>query len=75
MGSTGIIFSDMHAGASVCTPSRSSLLTGRYGARTGVYQNFATDSLYGLPLGEHTIAQLLEPAGYDTAMIGSECPC
>ena len=32
----GMIFSDFHAGASVCTPSRASLLTGRLGIRTGV---------------------------------------
>lgn len=45
-------------------------MTGRYGARTGVYQNFWPNSLYGLPVEEKTIAELLKPNGYDTAMIG-----
>ena len=44
----GIRFTDMHAGASVCTPARAAILTGRLGPRTGVKKNFAQSSLYGL---------------------------
>jgi arylsulfatase G len=67
---SGMRFTDGHAGASVCTPSRAALLTGRLGARTGVATNFQVDSLFGLPLTENTLAELLLPAGYDTAMLG-----
>jgi arylsulfatase G len=70
LAASGIRFTDMHVGASVCTPSRAALLTGRLGIRTGVYQNFWTDALFGLPLEERTLAEYLLPAGYDTAMIG-----
>ena len=36
----GLRFLDFHVGASVCTPSRAALLTGRLGLRTGVATNF-----------------------------------
>ena len=62
---------DFHVGASVCSVSRAALLTGRLGVRTGVVHNFAVDSVAGLPRTEHTIAELLKPAGYRTGVIGS----
>jgi len=51
-----------------CTPSRTALLTGRYGIRSGtlLYQAPVT----GMTLWEVTIAELLEPLGYATAMFG-----
>ena len=69
LAASGITFKDMHT-FPLCTPSRAQLLTGRLGARTGVVQNFVTESLAGLPRSEHTIAELLKPAGYDTVQLG-----
>ena len=66
----GMRFTDMHAGFSVCTPSRAALLTGRLAPRTGVSSNFGDDSTHGLPLTERTIADLLEPAGWESHHIG-----
>jgi len=65
----GILFKDQHT-FPLCTPSRAQLLTGRVGLRTGVVTNFDQNAKEGLPLTEKTIAELLEPAGYDTAMLG-----
>jgi arylsulfatase A len=66
-----IVFSNAHASASVCTPSRYGLLTGRYAWRSeagpGVVNGF------GKPViekGRKTIANLFQSAGYTTACIG-----
>ncbi len=69
LANNGMTFKSMHT-FPLCTPSRAQLLTGRLGPRTGVTTNFQTTSKHGLPLTEHTIAELLRPAGYDTAMLG-----
>lgn len=61
---------DFHSAASVCTPSRASLLTGRLGKRTGVVRNFSPLSVAGLPLNETTFAETFQAAGYRTGMVG-----
>lgn len=63
LAEAGVRFTDFHAGASVCTPSRAALLTGRLGVRTGVTRNFGPSSTGGLPLNETTIAEMLKSAG------------
>ena len=55
----------------VCSPTRSSLMTGRYpmryGLQVGVVRPWAQ---YGLALEERTLAQALKEAGYETAICG-----
>ena len=55
----------------VCSPTRSSLMTGRYpiryGLQVGVVRPWAD---YGLSLQERTLPQALREAGYTTAMCG-----
>lgn len=55
----------------VCSPTRSSLMTGRYpmryGLQVGVVRPWAK---YGLPLEERTLPQALNEAGYYTAICG-----
>ena len=61
----GARFTNWYAAAPVCAPSRAALLTGRHPLRAGVPGN-------GPPLRptERTIASLLQPAGYATALVG-----
>ena len=67
----GMIFTDVHSGSSVCTPTRYGLLTGRYSWRTrlqsGVTQGFAPCLIAPK---RPTVASFLKMQGYDTAIIG-----
>lgn len=69
MAEEGIRFTSFYAAASVCTPSRAGLLTGRYPIRNAPH-NFGPESNDGLPLEEVTIADLLQENGYATMAIG-----
>ncbi len=52
----------------VCSPTRASLLTGRYNYRTGVVDTYLGRSM--MRTSESTIAELLRPAGYRTGIFG-----
>ncbi len=67
----GLRFTDMHAPASVCTPTRYGILTGRYSWRTrlerGVLWGYSPNLIEP---GRTTVASLLRSYGYSTAAIG-----
>ncbi|MDF1824355.1 MAG: sulfatase-like hydrolase/transferase [Verrucomicrobiales bacterium] len=65
MAANGLRFNRFYAGASTCSPSRATVLTGRSNDRTGVYTHGAP-----LRLQEKTIAQALAKAGYATGHFG-----
>lgn len=52
----------------VCSPTRSSLMTGRYNYRTGVVDTFAGRAL--MHDQEVTLAEMLRDAGYRTGLFG-----
>ena len=67
----GMRFTDAHAPSSVCTPSRYSILTGRYCWRTKLKRDVLWP--WDPPLIEpdgFTVAKLLQDAGYRTACFG-----
>jgi arylsulfatase A-like enzyme len=68
----GLRFSDFHSNASVCSPTRASLLTGRYPQRLGIEGTLklAENRRGGLSLREVTLPEVLGPAGYATAIFG-----
>ena len=74
MAHEGQKWTNFYAGASVCTPSRAALLTGRLPIRSGMASNkhrvLFPDSKNGLPASEITLAEQLKQAGYATAAIG-----
>ncbi|XP_037367609.2 arylsulfatase F [Talpa occidentalis] len=72
----GVRLTQHIAAASLCTPSRSAFLTGRYPIRSGMVSSNQNRVILhvsvqaGLPRNETTFAQLLRAQGYSTALIG-----
>ncbi len=65
----GVRFTEGYVTSPVCSPSRASLLTGRYQQRFG-HEFIPSDDQFGLPLEEKTLADAMQKAGYRTGMIG-----
>ena len=74
MAREGQKWTSFYVAASVCTPSRATLLTGRLPVRSGMAHDRSRvlfpDSYGGLPPGEITIAEILKERGYATAAVG-----
>ncbi len=66
----GMRFTDAHSAASVCTPTRYGVITGRYPSRIGQYGVLTTFSEPIIPKTRLTVASLMKQNGYDTACIG-----
>lgn len=72
MAAEGMRFTHAYAGATVCAPSRSVLMTGLHHGHTRVRGNAgaANPGAQALQQGDVTVAGLLQQAGYKTALIG-----
>ncbi len=77
----GMYFTNAYAPAPTCSPSRAGIMTGRYPARIHLTEYIPGDpypwarlkapqEVDRLPLSEETIAEMLKPKGYESAMIG-----
>jgi arylsulfatase A-like enzyme len=69
LGAEGIRFTDAHVSATVCSPSRAGLLTGRYQQRFGHEGNLPPKAL-GMDITQATLASVLKEAGYRTGLFG-----
>lgn len=81
LAAEGMKFTQAYSACTVCSPTRASLMTGKYPARLHLTDWIAgsrrpkaklriPDWTMHLPLEEVTIAEALKPAGYATASIG-----
>jgi arylsulfatase A len=65
----GVRFTDAHCGAATCTPSRYSLLTGRYAFRNKA-AILPGDAPLLIDTAHQTLPRMLRAAGYTTAVVG-----
>jgi arylsulfatase A-like enzyme len=82
LAAESVKFDRFYAACPVCSPTRVSVLTGKYPTRTGVTDYIpghgqparavlnTPQTKFELPLAEKTIAEYLKPLGYATASIG-----
>ena len=70
MAHKGVMATDYVVTSPTCSPSRVSLLTGRYCSRSDLNYVIGPGDKHGIPDDEVTIAEMLKPSGYKTACIG-----
>ena len=75
LASEGMRFTEAYAACPVCSPTRASILAGKYPARLGITQwiggsNEPTEYRHYMALEEVTIAEALKSAGYATGFVG-----
>lgn len=70
LASSGVRFTSGYVCGAVCSPTRASIMTGRYQQRFGNESNPPAPSTRGLPTNEVTFASLLKSAGYATGCVG-----
>lgn len=73
LAAKGVRFADWHSNSPVCSPSRASVLTGKYPQHAGIPEilfSRPTFDVLGLRPGERTLASELKKRGYRTAAVG-----
>jgi arylsulfatase A-like enzyme/lysophospholipase L1-like esterase len=70
MAREGMRLTNFYAAQAVCSASRTGLLTGCYPNRIGILGALNPSSPHGISDRERTLAQVLKPRGYATAIYG-----
>lgn len=71
LAKSGVRFMNFYAAAPICSPSRASLLTGRYPQRAGLPTMASSkEGVAGMSGSQYTMGELFKDAGYKTAHIG-----
>ena len=70
MAKEGMLSTSYYAAQAVCSASRAGILTGCYPNRIGIHNAFMPNAIKGLNHSEITIAEMLKPLGYSTAIFG-----
>jgi arylsulfatase A-like enzyme len=71
MAAEGMRLTDFSVTSALCTPSRASLMTGKYPGRVGLASGvLRPDAKNGLASSEITLAEVLKTSGYTTGCIG-----
>jgi arylsulfatase A-like enzyme len=70
MAAEGRKFTSFYVAQAVCSASRTALLTGCYPNRVGITGALGPAATHGIHAGEMTIAEVLKPKGYATAIYG-----
>ena len=66
----GVRLNNFYVTSPICSPSRASLLTGKYHVRLGINDVFMPLATSGLDDEETTIAEILKRDGYATGIVG-----
>lgn len=65
----GMVFENAYS-APVCSPTRATIMTGKYGFRTGVGAAIPRDGKHGLSVNETSLFDLLEKSKYSSNLLG-----
>jgi arylsulfatase len=70
LAAEGRRFTDFYVAQPVCSASRAALLTGCYPNRIGIHGALGPGARHGIHSNEVTVAEVLKPRGYATAIFG-----
>lgn len=72
MAREGMTFTDFHSNSSVCSPTRTAFLTGRYQQRAGIVDVIVgvNEPDTGIPPSTPTLSRVFKENGYATALFG-----
>jgi arylsulfatase A-like enzyme len=72
MAKEGMTFTDFHSNSSVCSPTRTAFLTGRYQQRFGIVDVIVgkNEPDAGIPAATPTLSRVFQQNGYATALFG-----